>query len=92
MSYSVIDSILNAWARSHNLHIQKKYQDCDVRSIEIVSPDCRRFQLWVEEPSQSGKISIHIWDFKKQKRSYVATQLSLQESLELAYHDLKSWW
>ncbi|HAB37558.1 MAG TPA: hypothetical protein DCE52_06100 [Rhodobacteraceae bacterium] len=91
MSYSIVDPILEAWADSHSLHIHTQYQDAEVRSIDIVSPQGKRFQLWIDEPSRSGDISVHIWDMKKRRQDYVATKSSFKDKLEAAYQQAQSW-
>lgn len=91
MSYSIIDPILKSWADSHGLHIYTQYKDVEVRSINIVSPKGKRFQLWVDEPSQAGNTSIHIWDMKKQSQNYLTTKSCLTNELESAYQQIKSW-
>jgi hypothetical protein len=91
MSYSIVDPILEAWADSHGLHIRTQYQDVEVRSIDIVTPQGKRFQLWIDEPSQSGDTTVHIWDMKKRRKDFVATKSSLKEKLEAAFQQAQSW-
>lgn len=86
-----MDSILESWADSHGFHIHKIFKDVEVRTIDIVSPKGKRFQLWIDEPDQSGKTTIHVWDMKKRKKDFVTAQSTLTENLELAYQEVQSW-
>lgn len=91
MSYLIVDPILNGWAKAQGLHIHNIYQDIEVRSINIVSPQGKRFQLWVDEPDQVGNIEVHIWDMRKKRKDYVATHKSLRDKLDTAYQQAQSW-
>lgn len=91
MSYSIVDPILKAWADSYGLHIHTQYQDVEVRSIDIVSAQGKRFQLWIDEPSQSGDTKVSVWGMQKRRQDYVATKSSLKDKLEEAYQKAQSW-
>jgi hypothetical protein len=91
MSYSTVDPILECWAKTHGLIIHKIFKDVEVRSIEIVSPHGKRFQIWIEEPDQAGNTCVHVWDMKKKKRDFTANKTSLKNSLEEAYQQAQSW-
>lgn len=91
MSYLILDSNLKSWADKHSLNIHTQYQDCEARSIDIVSPEEKRFQLWVDEPDTSGNTVVHIWDMKTKKKNYSVLENNLEDSLELAYKQAKSW-
>ena len=91
MSYSAVDLVLHDWTSRKGLRIYKLYKDTEVRSIEIVSPQGKRFQLWIDEPSQTGDIGIHIWDMKKKRKDYSASSASFENVLEEAYKQAQSW-
>ncbi len=91
MSYSILDSVLNAWAINHGLHIQTAFKDVEVRSIDILSPAGKRFQLWLDEPDLEGDTNIHVWDMRKKRRDFPASRASLQDQLEIAYQHVKNW-
>ncbi len=91
MSYSIIDPILEVWADSCGLHIHTQYKDNEVRSIDIVSPQGKRFQLWIDVPSQNGITRVHVWDMKKRRQDYTANKSSLKDKLEEAYQQVQSW-
>lgn len=91
MSYSIVDPILEDWAKIHELIIQKIFKEVEVRSIDMVSPEGKRFQIWIDEPDQAGNTGVHVWDMKKKKRDFTATKLSLKNMLEAAYQQAHSW-
>jgi hypothetical protein len=61
MTYSTIDPIISSWAKRRSLHVYTRYEDSEVRSMDIVSQDGQRFQLWIDPPF-GGAIDIHAWD------------------------------
>ena len=91
MSFATIDLDLESWAASHGLLIQSKFKDAEVRSIDIVSPEGQRFQMWLDEPDSQGDIEVHVWDFKDRRRDYKAPRNLLKRQLEAAYNQAKSW-
>ena len=91
MSYQVLDSILEGWAKKRGLHIYTTYKDEEVRSIDIVSPAGKRFQLWLDEPGRNGETTVHIWDYRKRKKDFNAVLSNLESQLERAYSEVKGW-
>ena len=91
MNYFMLDSILKPWADSHALYIHTTFKDLEVRSIDIVSQEGKRFQLWIDEPDQAGNTSVHIWDMKKKRKDFSATKLSLKDKLDMAYREVQNW-
>lgn len=91
MSYFKIDPILNKWAQDNTLHIYTSHQSYEVRSIDIVSPSGKRFQLWIDEPDENENILIHIWDLKMKQKDYQCDLNNLFNKLNEAYKDLTNW-
>lgn len=91
MSYQILDVALNEWASKHGLHIHTQYQDVEVRSVDIVSPSGKRFQLWLDEPNDNGDTEVHVWDMKKKRKAYSTSDIPLKDALELAYHQATDW-
>ena len=91
MHYALLDLLLDAWAREHDLYICKSYQDAEVRSMDIISPKGARFQIWIDVPSKTGDTVVHVWDMKKRKQEYPATKSSFKQMLEMAYQQAQSW-
>ncbi len=90
MSYATIDPIINIWISNNKLFLLKTYQDCEVRSVELVDMKGERYQIWVEEP-QGGNIKICAWDFKKRRIEFIANKSSLLKKLNMALSAVKSW-
>ena len=91
MNYTLIDPILNAWADSRKLHIQTIFKDMEIRSVDIIDSQGKRFQLWVDEPDKAGNTMVHIWDMKKKREDFIASKFSLKDKLENAYRCAKNW-
>ncbi|MBL1274534.1 MAG: hypothetical protein COB30_000440 [Ectothiorhodospiraceae bacterium] len=87
----MIDPILEPWAKFYNLHIYKRYKDTDVRSIDVVSPKGKRFQLWLDIQENDSNPTVHVWDYDKRKKKFFANEENLQEILEEAYKMIQSW-
>ena len=92
MSYSIIvDVALREWTTKHGLHVQTQYQDVEVRSVDIVSPCGKRFQLWIDEPDENGDTEVHIWDMKKKRKDFSTENIPLKDALEAAYQQATEW-
>jgi len=91
MSYLKIDPILKRWACDNDLHIYTSHQDYDIRSLDIVSPSGKRFQLWIDELDVNEKSTVHIWDFKKKRKDYQCDLNVLVDNLNMAYRKIIDW-
>jgi hypothetical protein len=90
MGYEEIDSVLEKWAQARLLHMYRLYQDEEVRSFDVVNENAERFQIWVDLP-ESNQIKVHIWDYKKKKKDFLASKDTLFRTLDAAY-DLTTAW
>lgn len=91
MSYQMLDPILERWAKKRSLHVHTNYKDEEVRSIDIVSPAGKRFQLWLDKPEDDEHTVIHIWDYRKRRSDFDADLSNLESQLERAYSEIMSW-
>jgi len=91
MSYEMLDPILERWAREHNLHVSTIYKDEEVRSIGVVSPHGKSFQLWLDEPEGNGRTVVHVWDYRKRRCDFAAGMSDFESQLERGYSEIKSW-
>ena len=91
MSYETIDPTITEWAAQHGLHIFTKYRDEEVRSMDLVGPNGRKCQLWIDTPDPSGNVGVHVWDYKKRRKDFRATTIDLAQRLEDAYVTAISW-
>lgn len=91
MSYQILDQILEDWAKKHSLHLYTTYKDEEVRSIDIVSPSGKHFQLWLDDPGSNERTVIHVWDYRKRRSDFDADLSNLKTQLERAYSEIKSW-
>jgi hypothetical protein len=85
IDYSTIDEVIPSWATKHRLTLYTQYQDQEVRSVDVVSPKGRKFQIWIDPPSGGG-VAVHAWDYKKQRRDWKGTTSHLAQYLEEALH------
>ena len=91
MSYTSIDPITTAWAARHGLHVQTRYRDDEVRSVDVVGHSGRRCQIWIDPPDQAGKVGVHIWDFKSKKLDKLVCQDDLSACLDDVYTTALGW-
>ncbi len=91
MSYKILDPTLERWRTKHGLHVHTTYRGEEVRSIDIVSPAGKRFQIWLDMPGSEGKIMVHVWDYQKRRREFDSDLSNLESQLERAYSEVKSW-
>jgi len=85
MTYLSIDSIINEWVAAHRLTLFTVYKEIDVRSIDVVNQRGRRCQIWIDEPDNTGKVGVHAWDYKKQRKDYIIPISDLFACLDDAY-------
>lgn len=91
MNYGDLDSVILPWAREHGLHIHTDYKGEEVRSIEVVSNNGTRCQIWVDPPTDPNAVVVHAWDFKRRHERFSASTSGIRESLDRAYAAVRSW-
>jgi hypothetical protein len=91
MSYKSIDPIITVWATKHNLIIYTTYRDEEVRSVDLIGSNGHKCQLWIDTPESTGKVQIHVWDYKKRKHDYKVAIDDLPRCLEEAYETAMKW-
>ncbi len=92
MSYDRIDSIINEWARNHDLYIANTYQDSEVRSTCVVGKDSnKRCQIWIDPIDENDSTAVHVWDYHSLKKDFRATVSTLSEVLESTYELALAW-
>jgi len=89
MSYLLIDSIISKWAAKHSFTVYRQYQDEEVRSVDVVSPNGQKYQIWIDPPE--GTVAVHAWDYKKRRRDWKGSIDQLFQNLEEASQTVKSW-
>ena len=90
MSYVEIDPIILAWLHRHGLTLYERYQDSEVRSVDIVDAGGRKFQIWVDPPA-SGKVVVHVWDYRKRRKDWDTPIDELDHRLEEAVATVADW-
>jgi len=90
MSYEFIDATLLKWARKNQLNWLTQYRDEEVRTVIIVDRTGREFQLWVDPPGWIG-INVHVWNFRKKRKKFRASEVSLELVLDEALATIRSW-
>lgn len=91
MSYARVDPILKQWAADKGLTVMTSYKDYEVRSIDLVDAQGARFQLWLDPPGESGRISVHVWDYRKRRADYEVQLDDLAECLDEALRAASEW-
>ena len=90
MNYAKIDPTITAWARKHLFTIYTYYRDSEVRSIDIVSPQGHKYQLWIDPPT-NATVAIHVWNYKRRRKDWSVRIDELVQILEEAHQTIKSW-
>jgi hypothetical protein len=81
--YSEIDPM--AWAHKRVVHVYKRYQDCDVRTVMIVAPSGRQQQLAVDPIDDSGRIGIRAGRSDGCKLDRYVSLTELEHALDEVY-------
>ena len=90
MSYEEVDSVISAWVGKYGFTLFTEHQDCAVRSVNVVSASGQKFQIWIDRP-RSGKVAVHLWDYKKQRRDWDVSVSDLAACLEAATAAAFAW-
>ena len=90
MSYALIDTVIDAWSVKDVFTVHTQYQDTEVRSVDVVSPKGRKFQIWIDKPTGST-VAVHAWDYKNNRRDWSGPIGQLAEYLEEATRTVRNW-
>jgi hypothetical protein len=96
MGYESIDPVIKDWVDAHQLYLYKEYKEAEVRSVENRLGRRRGYQIWIDEPDQSGLIGVHVWDFNPLNRGgrrydFLIAKRELRECLESTLRIATSW-
>jgi hypothetical protein len=91
MNYSEVDKALKPWLTRHGLHLFTRARDEEVRSIDVVDDAGARYQIWISDANDVGKVRVSAWDFKKKKKVFESDFDELGQSLEDAYSQVTEW-
>ena len=89
-NYSTIDLAISAWVEKNNLSLFTQYQDSEVRSVEIIGDNGRKFQVWIDCP-QGNMVAVHVWDYKKMRQDWEVNMSELSCFLDNAINTARSW-
>lgn len=94
-TYDLIDPELHGWAAKHGLHIFTKYQDEEVRSVNVVGSSGKKCQIWIDQPDKAGTFVVNIWNYKKKRAKRIkqlqASKTDIRDKLEEAYDTAQQW-
>lgn len=90
MSYIVVDPVIKAWSERHSFLLFTLYKDSEVRSVNVVSETGRKFQIWIDHP-KGDQISVHVWNYKKQRQDWEVNVADLNTALEEAASTVREW-
>lgn len=92
MSYQAIDGVIGQWAVRHGLHVATRYQDTEVRSVDVISSHGgAKCQIWIEAPDQQGRVDVNVWNYRNRRTRYRAERDELSAVLERAYGQAMEW-
>lgn len=90
MSYESIDKVIKSWASKHRLSLYTEYKDSEVRSVDVVDHSGKKFQIWIDKPSDET-VGVHAWDYKRRRRDWEPAVAELGEALEQAIAQVDEW-
>jgi hypothetical protein len=90
MSYESIDDAIKSWASKHSLSLYTEYKDSEVRSVDVVDHSGKKFQIWIDKPTD-GIVGVHAWDYKKRRKDWEPAVADLEETLEQAIAQIDEW-
>jgi translation initiation factor IF-1 len=90
MNYSTIDAFIYSWVTKHGLTVYTQYQDQEVRSVDVISHNGRKFQIWIDPPV-GDSVAVHAWDYKKRRRDWKGGARQLSQYLEEALQTVTAW-
>jgi hypothetical protein len=91
MSYERIDDKLSAWVATRSLLLNKSSKDEEVRSIEVTDHRGRRYQMWIDQPSDDGVVRVNAWDHRKRKVEFSCREDQIVGCLDAAYQKVREW-
>ena len=91
MRYDSVDPAIMAWAIKHVLHVYTRYQDVEVRSVDLVGSRGERSQIWIDPPDERGTIQVHAWDYKTRRQDFTTSISDLPTCLEDAFDTAARW-
>jgi len=75
----------------HGLHVVTRHRDEEVRSIDVVDDAGARYQIWISDADEVGKVRVSAWNVKRKKNAYESDVDELDHSLEDAYSQVTEW-
>jgi hypothetical protein len=87
MNFAPIDAPIRSWATRNQLPLSTRYQDEEVRSLELVGKS-GRVQIWVET---NGEVTVYVWDYRKRKQSFQCDASSVEAALDNALQVARGW-
>ena len=90
VSYELIDPAIREWASKRGLQVYSRYREEEVRLIDVVYGANGKCQIWVDPPD-GGRVSVHVWDYKKRREDFEVGVAELADCLDVAYEAAKKW-
>ena len=85
MRFGLIDKKLFTWVEERNLHIYTNCRDGEVRSIDVISRNGKKCQIWIEPANNIETFVITVWDYNKRKRIIKSNSDNFINQIEVAY-------
>jgi hypothetical protein len=91
MSFRAIDAGLDEWARSKGAQVYRRYQDYEVRVLELADDRGDLYRITVGQPHADGVVELSIWDLRTNIKTFVGTIEELTKLLDEAYAQICDW-
>ena len=88
--YETIDPILMAWANKRVVHVYRRHQDCDVRSMLMYEPSGEQRHMWLDPIDDAGMVRIRAAKSDGWKHDRSVWLAELANALDEVYDDLMS--
>jgi hypothetical protein len=91
ISYEAVDPILQPWSAAHTIHVFTEYKDEPVRTMDIVSDNGSKIQIWIDPPTSDSLVSVHVWDYSSRRRDLSAPLADLATLLDDSFAQATVW-
>lgn len=89
-SYEALDATILTWVKRHSLQLLTEYKESEVRSVEVVGKNGKRFQIWISRPN-GGRVGVHVWNYKKMRKDWDVNIDDLVRPLDEALNTALTW-
>ena len=83
-SYKLVDESIRAWVAEHHLNLCTDYKDYDVRSVDVVGPEGKQCQIWIDPP-KGDSVVVNVWPYGPPHEKWEVPIEDIRATLERAW-------